>query len=160
MTIQLYHNNDERIKIGKSLTAVGTQMTGTLKERCNITDPVITLELSNDVIANGVDYMYISDFGRFYFIENITVVASNVFQMICHVDVLESFKTPLKQLNAVISRQEEDGKINTYLNDDQYICRADPFIATVPFKKHNSTDDFKFGTSFDWVLAVAGGQIS
>lgn len=161
-TIRLYRVEDEQIKVNKTKTQIGNDLTGTIKERCNVTDPVITIQFNDNthgnLIENGCNYCFIEEFGRYYFIENITIVQSKIYQLICHVDVLQSFSTEIGKLNAVISRAEDTKAINTYLNDDKYICSTDPYISTIPFKDGNG-HSFKFGGTgnYSWILSIAGG---
>ena len=95
----------------------------------------------------GVNYAYIQEFGRYYFVKNITSVRNGVTRLVMHVDVLTSWKTQIRACTAIITRQENAW--NLYLNDGSLRAYQDPNVYTVPF-----SSGF-VGSSF--VLAVAGG---
>lgn len=155
MTIRLYHNKSERIKIGKTLDAVNISstnvITGTLRAGCSVTDPEITLTgVPDTFFRNSPDYVYIDEFARYYFVNGITCVQEGVATLSLHVDVLESFKTDILNTTAVVARQEE--QYNVYLNDSMYKVYSNPYIIV---KKFPNTAGI--GGSFSWVLSMAGG---
>lgn len=109
MTIVFYNVSDEPIKLSKTLTG-GTTLTGTLRAPASVTDPVIVIEKNSFPSWN---YAYISEFGRYYFITNITSVRENLWQIDMHVDVLMSFSATILTQEAFVSRNEfdEDNRI-------------------------------------------------
>lgn len=114
MQLILYQNNSPKNKIGKSLTQIEA-MSGTLREASNLIDPTITIE--SDSITN-VNYCFIPEFGRYYFIQDITIIRNDLIQLKLHVDVLESFANQIKAHSAIIGRQQN--LYNMYLDDDQF----------------------------------------
>ena len=75
MNLTLYKMTCEQIRVNKTsyLTQV-TQLTGNLREPSDLINPSITIEYSGLPLAN---YAYISGFGRYYFITNITSICDN-----------------------------------------------------------------------------------
>lgn len=141
MTIQLYTNYSDKIVVDKTTTQVGSDITGTLRENCSIIDPIIKME-TNPI---GANYAYISEFGRYYYINNIVCVGK-LFEVQMHVDVLMSFKSGIRSNNAVVSRQEK--QYNLYLQDGVFKEQANP---------HYEIKKFPSGfTSFNFILAVSG----
>ena len=141
MTIQLYTNYSDKIVVDKTITQVGSDITGTLRENCSIIDPIIKME-TNPI---GANYAYISEFGRYYYINNIVCVGK-LFEVQMHVDVLMSFKSGIRSNNAVVSRQEK--MYNLYLQDGVFKEQANP---------HYEIKKFPSGfTSFNFILAVSG----
>ena len=63
-----------------------------------------------------------------------------------HCDVLASFQTELKSLEAVVARQENN--YNLYLNDGMFKTYADPNISIFQFPNGFET--------FQYILSVAG----
>ena len=141
MTIQLYTNYSDKIVVDKTITQVGSDITGTLRENCSIIDPIIKME-TNPI---GSNYAYISEFGRYYYINNIVCVGK-LFEVQMHVDVLMSFKSGIRSNNAVVSRQEK--MYNLYLQDGVFKEQANP---------HYEIKKFPSGfNSFNFILAVSG----
>ena len=110
--IKLYTNNSEENRVDKELTDI-TTLTGTLRAQSSIIDPVIIAEL--ETVPKQANYMYIAEFGRYYFIKNIVCVRTGVYEITAHVDVLTSFADQLRECRGIIRRSENDW--NTYLND-------------------------------------------
>jgi len=52
------------------------------------------------------NYMYVPDFKRYYFIDSINLLSLNVYEFICSVDVLMSYKDNIKKLEAYVVRNE------------------------------------------------------
>lgn len=146
MNIKLYKNNSENEKIGKSLVELGT-LSGNIREGTSIINPVITT--SNSVIEHlqNLNYIYIPDFNRYYFVTDVSTIRNGIWVLSCRVDVLESFKSEILSQKAVISRQEK--KWNLYLDDGIFKTYQNPHIICKRFPQGFT------GQSF--VLAVAGG---
>lgn len=144
MELNLYTNNSADNVVTKSITLL-TSMTGTLRENCSIVDPVITVENINNAIAAVCNYAFIPQFARYYFVRNITL-SGKLWIITMHVDVLASFQTPLKSLDAVIARNEN--RYNLYLQDGFFKTYQNP---------HVSIKQFPAGfTNHSYILAVAG----
>lgn len=110
MDINLYVNNSEKNKIGKNLTNAFS-LSGSLRDATNIINPVILIEL-NDI--GNYNYCYIPNFNRYYFITDITVIRTGLFAISLMVDVLESFKTDIKNLSVILLNTQNVGT-NNYL---------------------------------------------
>ena len=61
----------------------------------------------NDYVLSA-NYVYIPDFNRYYFINDITSVRQNLWRLSLHVDVLMSYKKEINNTYAFISRNEFD----------------------------------------------------
>ena len=145
MTIKLYTNHSDKIVVDKSITQIGSDMTGTLRADCSIIDPVIKVESNVGSNLTSCNYAYISEFGRYYYINNI-VCSGNLFELQMHVDVLMTYKSGIRSNNAVVSRQEK--QYNLYLQDGVFKEQANP---------HYEIKKFPSGfNSFNFILAVSG----
>lgn len=103
MNIILGNIADERNKLNKTFTNQ-TTFSGTLREETNIIKPSILLESSSNL--SGFNYMYIADFGRYYFIKDIVSVKYNLWRIIGYVDVLMSFKSGIETCPIILSNTE------------------------------------------------------
>ena len=105
MNIILYDNKSPKNKIGKTLVNANN-ITGTLRGETGISNIQILL---NIVDLNPYNYMYIADFNKYYFIKNIVSVRTGLWLVSASVDVLESYKNEILQLNVILSDSESVG---------------------------------------------------
>lgn len=135
--IVLYSNLSATNVVTKELTEVRT-ITGTLRRGASIIDPVLLVEDNDSTLqGNGVNYLYVAEFNRYYYITNIVSVNYTLWEIHCHVDVLMSYAEGIKAQTAVVARQEntynlmlDDGFFMSYQNpkiQSKYFSVADPF---------------------------------
>ena len=144
MRITFYTNNSERNALTKSLTQI-VRLDGTLKDGTSIIDPSV-LCYNIDRFIPDINYFYIDETGRYYFLNGVEVVRNGLWQISGHVDVLSTYKTAILQNRAIIQRSESN--YNLKLNDGLFKTQQNPRITTIPF-----------GTGFttsNYVLALAG----
>lgn len=144
MTINLFQNNSDANVVQKSITAKGT-VTGTLREGCSIIDPVIKIEGISGSDLPYLNYLEIVEFGRYYYIRDIVLVGK-LFEVHCHIDVLNTYKDQIKPLRAVIARQEQVN--NVMLTDGLLKTYADPHIEI-----RRASGGF---TDYQYIFCVAG----
>lgn len=144
-TITLQTNISESIRVDKTLTDIAA-LTGTLRNDTSIIDPTFRIEgdVSQYLTAN---YCTVPAFGRSYFINNVRSLRANLFEIVCHVDVLSSFKTGLRRNSAIIHRSERNW--NLYLNDGSLKTTQNPTISTQDFAE-------TFYGVHSYVLILAG----
>lgn len=145
--INLYTNNSAPEVMDKDLTTLST-LTGTLKEPTTFVDPVVLIETTHDIIRD-CNYIRITQFGRFYFVREIAVVRTGLYQLSCHVDVLMSFRADIRKNKAIIHRSEKSYEL--MLDDGSIKVNNNPTVQTKSFPNG-------FTTSLEFVLAVAGGS--
>lgn len=142
MNIILYNNHSENNNINKTIVKI-IDLEGYLREQTSLVNPQIMIEfhpnqfegyIKDDdqdyVVYNGIkitwdtfinnyvlsaNYVYIPDFNRYYFINDITSVRQNLWRLSLHVDVLMSYKKEINNTYAFISRNEN--VYNTLLED-------------------------------------------
>ena len=145
LTATLYISASPVEKIGKSLTSGGTY-TCTLKDTTSVLNPVLILKTSDPVY--NYNYLYIQEFGRYYFINDIRSVNNNVWEISAHVDVLETYKTAILANSAVIKRQAS--QYNLYLDDPDFHAYNYERIQTLKFPANT------FNKNLNYVLVVNG----
>ena len=145
LSVTLYNSTSPVEKIGKTLTAGGTYSCS-LKDTTSVLNPVIIIRTSDPVY--NYNYVYIQEFGRYYFINDIKSVNNNVWEISAHVDVLETYKDAILSNTAVIKRQST--LYNTYLNDPEWKTYAYETIAAYKFKTT------PFSKALKYILTVAG----
>lgn len=145
MNITLYVNNSEKNKIGKNLTN-DFSLSGTLRDVTNIINPVILIELNE---IGNYNYCYIPNFNRYYFITDITVIRTGLFAISLMVDVLESFKTEIKNLSVILLNTQNVGT-NNYLSSQVFRNNVKSKTDIINFP--NGLND-----SGEFILITAGG---
>ena len=90
MTVTFY-NLAKRKNSTKQPTGVGTDVTCVLKEGCSIEKPILVLS-GNTFTYN---YAYISDFGRYYFVDDIVSPANGITEVTLEEDMLATAKTEI-----------------------------------------------------------------
>lgn len=147
LTASLMVNSSPVEKIGKTLSE-GLNFNVTLKEGTSILRPVLLLASTSQAPITGYNYMYIPDFGRYYFIDDVRSIHNNMWEVSAHVDVLETYKTAILANSAVIKRQENN--YNLYLNDPEFKVYNGERIQTLKFPSTG------FNKQLSYVLVVNG----
>lgn len=144
MNIVLYINASEINAVDKNLTEL-TTLTGTLREQSSIIDPIITIS-DIDSYVGQMNYAYIPQFNRYYFITNVESVRNNLWRVSFHVDVLYTYRVEIRANSAIIERNENEYDLK--LNDGLFRTQQNPRIKQFPFPSGFNRWNF--------VLAVAG----
>lgn len=119
-----------------------TTLSGTLREACDVLNPVIYCEISNPNIYN---YCSIELFGnRSYFIKNFEYVNNKLVRLYLHVDVLQTYKDMILNLTPVISRTNKlssytNVKDNTIIKDPKTKYKYDEFTGGVLMQPYDNT---------------------
>ncbi len=151
MEIIAYTTTTDRNNINKYLIQKRIFL-GQLRESCDIIDPVITFETTENEVWGTLfpefNYIWIKDFSRYYFVNDIVHIASNLWEIHAHVDVLFTYKDQIKACPCVCAR-------------NQY--RQTPLITDekAPLSANAQTQIINFSKTFDndqIIFAVAGGK--
>lgn len=129
MQITLYKNLSENNTVGKVLTSPLALGECTLRDAESILSP--SLRIATTVSLAAYNYAYIPEFGRYYYIVDITAERTGVWAVSLRVDVLETYKDSIRGLSAIIERQENT--YNLYLNDPEWKIYANKQILTREF---------------------------
>ena len=144
MNLTFYSNSSPIEAVTKELTELVT-LTGALREESSVIDPIITVEGITQYLAQ-LNYAYIPDFGRYYFVRNIESIRTGLWQISCHVDVLYTYRDAIRENSGIVARNEN--LYDLQINDGMFKTRQNPRIVQVPFPAGFNTWNF--------VLAVAG----
>ena len=122
---------------------------GSLRRSTSAMNIEIDVEKSNPVIYN-YNYMYIEEFGRYYFIDEIVSVRTGIWTIRASVDVLMSFKNDILQCECIIDKIENEANANLYLDDGSFVMDS---------RKYNEIKEFPNGLNDngDYILICAGG---
>ena len=146
MTIQLCNTADENNVINKTIATIDT-VTATIKGDSSIINPTLILEYKTPLI--GVNYVFIPDWNRYYFVKDMRVVTGGRYEIDLSVDVLQSFKEQILKCGVILSDTEQTG-LNKYLPSESFVVNC----------KHK-TDIVNFSNGLldngEYILITAGG---
>ena len=143
MIIKLYTNNSEKIAVNKDIIEL-MSLNGILRDNTSIQNPVITLNRNISELIN-CNYVFIPDFNRYYYVNNITSVKQNLTELSLSCDVLMSFKEDILKQTAIIKKQQ--GLWNLYIDDGSFSAQQNSRVQVKAFP--NSIE----GESYVLVLA-------
>lgn len=152
-TCVFFQNTAELNRVNKTdYLTEQIRVAGNLRDISDVINPSITFECTDDKILKS-NYVYIPAFNRYYFINSITSVRTNLWRVNLHCDVLYSFRNDVLQIKAIIDRQENN--FNRYLIDNNMP------LSSIPYKeaKEILTDDDGNGTPFKTQLQEYGYNI-
>lgn len=127
--LNIYLTKSERTALTKTLEEK-IELTGTLRDASNVLNPSIEIQASAATLA-ARNYFEIPEFGRKYFITEITSTGYGRVIVSGHVDVLSTYANDIKKLNAVIARQEN--RYNLYIDDNLFKIDSRTIIQTKDF---------------------------
>lgn len=148
MVIQLYSNTSDNRKLNKDITNYGN-VNVNLKEDCKLTKPTFILKADDwgNMPQNGVNYVYVPNYKRYYFIDEVYYMSGKRVELVCSVDVLMSFRNEINNLYCRILRQQN--QTNPMLDDTKRLLNVNKGIV---YHKANSTP---FSNTNDNSICVA-----
>lgn len=146
MTIKFYKNYSENRVVNKNISQVGSDVSGTFREDVSVTDPVFTIEDYTNFNPATVNYCYIADLGRYYYITDIRVLSKTIYEIHCHVDVLKTYASGIRGSGALIARQKSLGSL--YYQDGIFKTKA--------YSKYEIAQFPSGFSGYHFVLTVAG----
>lgn len=152
MTVNLGITTDDKRTLNKSFAVNYTANNVHVKDNCSVLNPVITFQLSN--IGYNFNYMYIPEFGRYYFIDDIRILTGNRVEVTGSVDVLMSYRESIRALTVNVSRQADAGKRNPKISDSAKPLQVNTATDTYVFNSSPFTNHVAFGS---YILTVLGG---
>ena len=142
MNILLYKTTNANNDLNKTISDK-VELVGALREASSIIAPSILIQ-SNPI---GYNYAYIPEFGRYYYIKNITAFRKGAYIIDLKCDVLMSFKDEILNMSGIVSRLT-DG--DNYANRD---------IKTKCLETHRRLDfpETPFTRNGSYILISKGG---
>lgn len=110
MTLKTWSAFSKRINSTKQPTS-GSDLAVKLKEGTSITNPVFICSS----VGTGVNYVYASDWGRYYFVTDAVQVTADFVELHCAVDVLATYKSQVGSYSGLVEYTSSSTK--KYLND-------------------------------------------
>ena len=147
MEIKLYKTSSPRKKLVKDLTDEIT-LVGTLRAQSSVMSPTFTVQ---DTAVVGYNYCYIPDFGRWYYINGIDALRSNLYELSLGIDVLMTYAAEIRNNYAIVDKVESLGAAYNYINDGSWVNtnRMNQSIINFPTG---------FNDNGEFILITAGGM--
>ena len=142
MNILLYKTTNANNDLNKTISDK-VELVGALRDASSIIAPSILIQ-SNPI---GYNYAYIPEFGRYYYIKNITTFRKGAYIVDLKCDVLMSFKEEILNMSGIVSR---------LTNGDDYATRD---IKTKCLETHRRLDfpETPFTRNGSYILISKGG---
>lgn len=121
----------------------GTEIDVTLKQGTSLEAPTFILSTSN-----AFDIVYVSAFGHYYFVSDVTYVHTNTFEVNCVQDVLATYKSAIGATSAFILY---DTANNVQLPDSRLAVNTTPMVTTVT---QTFRSDYSAAGSF--IISITG----
>ena len=99
-----YENKSDERYLNKNIELKYDNIPIQILEPTSIVRP--TLKVSSGLIGQSVNYLYIEELERYYYIRN-WIMDNGFIQLDCEVDVLMSFKNNIKKQNTIVARNEK-----------------------------------------------------
>lgn len=153
MQISIGRIADDKRKINKTFSAVSS-VDCKIYEPCNVLSPIFILSYNANFLT--CNYAYCSAFGRYYYIDNITVDSGGKIRIQCSVDVLKSYANNILSLNTTVARNEHaDPK---KMVDKQMVITPQCNLSVIKAANAGAFN-VRGASSFNYVLCIAGGAV-
>lgn len=124
MTLELMNTSTDKRYLHKS-TSLIKKVTCKIKEGTSIINPTVIIKKLSDSHIRKCNYAHISEFGRYYFINDITEAPANQLEISMHVDVLKTYAAQIRGISTLILRQENI--YSPYYEDKEALVRVNRF---------------------------------
>lgn len=129
-TLTLYICTDDNNTLNKTLSNAYT-IPIVFDEDESVLNPIITLNINGDI--STFNYAYIAGTGRYYYITEFNQLTGNQWQIHLRVDVLMTYKQGIKNMNAIISKTEDESLHNPDYNDGSFINQEGARVQIIHF---------------------------
>lgn len=151
MNIKLCSSTSEIVAINKDITIIDDVL-ATIKGALSVENPVLILQYKSDIQSN-VNYVYIPEYNRYYFVTDIINLTGGRYEIHCKVDVLMSFKDYILNLSCIVDKQSSKDNANMYLDDGSFVVQSKEFVNTINFPRG-------FNDNGEFILITAGGGVT
>ena len=151
MNIKLCSSVSEIVAINKVVSIID-DVSATIKGALSVENPVLILQYKSDIQSN-VNYVYIPEYNRYYFVTDIINLTGGRYELHCKVDVLMSFKDYILNLSCIVDKQSSKDNANMYLDDGSFVVQSKEFVDTINFPRG-------FNDNGEFILITAGGGVT
>lgn len=139
MEIKFYQMTNDKRVIDKTLGTAKTLSSCQLIEPSSVINPSFTIDTDTSIYS--YNYVYIAYFGRYYYINDITVIDGTRMLVNCSVDVLKSFAGQIK--NCTVNTRRNENNYDMYLPDDRPVeSRMIRYSVKFPHSFNDESDSY------------------
>lgn len=152
MELRLYsfskkHNSTKQLL--SSAAPVATYTTVYLKQNTDIDNPTFLI----DDDFHDVNYAYLVDFERYYFISGYHLGNANIYEIECELDALATYKSYILAYQAFVERCADNNHYRQYFNDEAVSVSQE--VRNFDF---NIKPISEFSNTGCYVIRIAGGD--
>lgn len=126
----------------------GNDINCDIYRECNMMNPVFLLSYNQSIVSDN--YLKVESWGRYYYIQEVTLAPGGRMYFTCAEDVLMSNKDKILALNAYSSRSESS--VEHYAIDDKVLSKVTNYVTHITFER-----GFSSILSNNYLLTVKGG---
>ena len=126
-----------------------------IKSDCDIHNPTLELEYNINIIKSN--YVFISEFNKFYFITDKVVSPAGKLIITCHIDVLQTYYTYILGSKQLISRQEQ--QYSKYQSDNLLPLSVEKNLYLIPFSDNELNISKATQNNMNFVITVSGADV-
>lgn len=159
MNITLYKTAADNRKLDKisdavllSQTAIPIQNT----DRIDMLSPVF--EIAVDATYMTANYLYCDTYDRYYYITTNRINTAQRLELICEVDVRQSFKNAILATDCTVIRAESIGTPTKIADNKLPVNPASKIVTSIILPETSGTLDTD--ASYSYLLTVVGGEPS
>lgn len=115
-SIKLYQTTSDKRTVNKAISSVMND-TAEIWGDCDLLSPSLILNVAPGVNFNYLQILDAPFNGRYYFVDDITIMQNGIIRVSCSIDVLMSHKSGIKKETAILARQTN--LANLYFNDPE-----------------------------------------
>lgn len=123
--VRLYKTFVKRINSTKQPTGTYIEKDVNLKRDTSIMSPTFILSTYDP----SYNYVYVPSWGRYYFVNDVVLGNTNLFELHCTFDALASYKASIGAYTCFVERTSDGTKISPYIRDNAVSCE-DRVIST------------------------------
>lgn len=113
-SIKLYQTTSDKRTVNKAISSVMND-TAEIWGDCDLLSPSLVLNVAPGINFNYLQILDAPFNGRYYFVDDITIMQNDIMRVSCNIDVLMSHKLGIKKETAILARQTN--LANLYFND-------------------------------------------
>ena len=154
MTLTLFKNSSDNEVVDKSLETIESGVEFLLLDGCDEFSPVLTL--SNRQTAREANYLYINEWGKYYYINDRNYENNGVLTISAREDVLMTFKDQIRGTTQIITRSSDPSVYNSMLEDSLFQAQSNPQIQQKILKTDvfNIVDNAMPIKSYNYILTT------
>lgn len=149
----LYKTSDDVRKMPKTLTEGVSLTQMIIKQPCSLLKPVIIVNYFTGIM--NYNYFYSDEFGRYYYIDKITMLSGGRVELSCSIDVLETYNNDIRTLSAILVRSELNTP--TEITDTSLPIHKAKNVKVYEFSGGDINIDTATNYSYNFVINIMGG---